>query len=136
MNSATRLILTSLLIKMKVFVIEKDSESRKIYSYLLEDHGATVKLFSSFEEAVKTLEWMEPSVVICAMSFLDKDAQVFKRKLRDLEMKTGRHTRLIFSTEVYVTDAAGVAQFTDSMNVKLLQAVGCNYSRAQKIVNG
>ncbi len=70
MNSAARLILISLLINVQVFVIENDSEGREIYSYLLKDYGATARLFSSFEEAVKTLKWMEPGIVICAMSFL------------------------------------------------------------------
>jgi CheY-like chemotaxis protein len=135
MNPQARFTFISLLTNMQVFVIENDSESRKIYSYLLEDYGAKVKLFSSFEEAVETLQWMGPNLIICEMSFLDKSAQILKQKLRNLEIKTGKHTPIIFLTESYVIDDAGVAEFTDSMHVKLLQAVGFDYSKAQKIVN-
>jgi CheY-like chemotaxis protein len=135
MNPQARFTFISLLTNLQVFVIENDSESRNIYSYLLEDYGATVKLFSSFEEAVETLQWMEPNLIICEMSFLDKSAQILKQKLRNLEMKTGKHIPIVFPTESYVIDDAGVAEFTDSMHVRLLQAVGCDYSKAQKIVN-
>jgi response regulator RpfG family c-di-GMP phosphodiesterase len=135
MNSPARLTFISLLANRQVFVIENDSESRTIYSYLLQDYGAKVKLFSSHQEAAKTLDWLSPDIVICEMSFLDKNAQALKRKLKDLELKTGKQTSVIFPTGSYVTDAAGVGRFTDSMHVKLLQAVGCDYARAQRIVN-
>ncbi len=135
MNPPARFTFINLLTNVQVFVIENDSESRKIYAYLLEDYGAKVKLFSSPQEAVKTLEWLEPDIVICEMSFLDKSTQTLKRKLRDLEIKTGKQTPVIFPTGGYVTDDAGVGQFTDSMHIMLLQAVGCDYAKARKIVN-
>jgi CheY-like chemotaxis protein len=134
MHSPTRRTLTNLLTNTQVFVIEKDSESRKIYSYLLKDYGATVMLFSSPQEAAKTLDWLEPDIIICEMSFLDKSAQALKRKLRNLEIKTGRNLPIVFPIDSYVIGNAGVAEFTDSMHIRLLQAVGCDYARAQRIV--
>jgi DNA-binding NtrC family response regulator len=136
MNSTARFTFINLLANRQIFVIESDIESRDIYSYLLQDYGATVKLFSSPQEAAKTLDWLSPDIVICEMSFLDNNSQALKRKLRDLELKTGKQTPVIFPAGGYVTDDAGVGRFTDSMHIRLLQAVGCDYARAQKIVNG
>jgi CheY-like chemotaxis protein len=134
MNPQTRFAFLSLLVRMEVLVIDNDPESGKKYSYLLEDYGATVKLLSSLEEAVRKLDWLTPDIVICEMSLLDHSVRALRKKLREIEMKTGRHIPVIFPTGSYVTDDAGVAQFTDSMHIKLLQAVGCDYARAQRIV--
>jgi CheY-like chemotaxis protein len=134
MNLQTRFAFLSLLVGMQVLVIGNDPESGKNYSYLLEDYGATVKLLSSFEEAVRKLDWLTPDIVICEMSLLDQSVRTLRKKLREIEMKTERHIPVIFPTGSYVTNDAGVAQFTDSMHVNLLQAVGCDYAMARRLV--
>jgi CheY-like chemotaxis protein len=134
MNLPNRFAFMGLLANMRVLVIEDDLKSGKIYSYLLEAYGATVKLVASFEEAIRILDWVAPDIAICEIRFPDRGVHAFKQKLRNLEMKTGRQIPVVFSTGSYATDDTGVAQFTDSMHVSLLQALGCDYFRAQSLV--
>jgi CheY-like chemotaxis protein len=134
MNLPSRLAFMGLLANIQVLVIEDDLKSGKIYSYLLEAYGATVKLVASFEEAIRILDWVAPDIAICEIRFPDRGVHAFKQKLRNLEMKTGRQIPVVFSTGSYATDDTGVAQFTDSMHVSFLQALGCDYFRAQSLV--
>lgn len=135
MNSSNRLPFIGLFTNMHILVVNNDQNSKKVYTRLLENYGAEVTIAASVEEALKTLDCLTPDVVIGEMSFLDEGICVLTQKLRDLEVKIDKHISVIFSTAAYVTDDAGVGEFTDNMHVQLLQSAGFGYFAARRLVN-
>jgi CheY-like chemotaxis protein len=135
MNSSNRLPFVGLFTNMQILVVDNNQNGRKIYAYLLEEYGAKVTVAASVEEALKTLDYFIPDIVIGEMSFLDEGIRILTQKLRDLEVKIDRQISVIFSTAAYVIDDAGVGTFTDNMHVQLLQSAGFGYFAARRLVN-
>jgi CheY-like chemotaxis protein len=106
---------------MQVLVVDNNHNSAKISTYLLKDYGATVKIASSVEEVIKILDLLVPDLLIVEKKYLYEGIHVLKNKLRNLEVRIERHIPVIFSSAAYSTDDTGVGEFTDSININLLQ---------------
>jgi CheY-like chemotaxis protein len=104
MNFINRLPFIGLLTDMQVLVVDNDHDSAAIYTYLLEDYGATMHIASSVKEAAEILDRLVPNILISEMRFLGESVYTLTQKLRDLEVNTRRHIPVIAATTTYVTD--------------------------------
>lgn len=53
-----------------ILVVDNDADSRSLWAFLLEDYEAKVMDFESIKEALATLEYCVPNLLICEIRFL------------------------------------------------------------------
>jgi response regulator RpfG family c-di-GMP phosphodiesterase len=55
---------------VNILVVDNDSDSRYLWTFLLEEYGATVMAFESIKDALTTLKYCVPNLLICETRFL------------------------------------------------------------------
>ena len=89
---------------IRVLVVEDDSDTRQILTFIFEQSGAAVVAAGSFDEAVKLYQEIEPSVLITDIAMPDFNGYALVTRIREEDKKLGRVTPAIALT-AYTSDA-------------------------------
>lgn len=83
---------------VQVLVVDNDFDSRDKYTSSLKSIDATVTTVGSIEEAIETLTWLTPNILVCETSLLGDEGYTLAKKLRSIEVDTGKHIPAIATT--------------------------------------
>lgn len=70
---------------IKVLVVEDEMDARELITLLLNQSKAVVTAVASAEEALKTLDWLKPDIIISDIQMPDEDGYSLIRKIRAME---------------------------------------------------
>lgn len=99
--------------RLRVLVVDADSDTRELLTFVLEAEGAEVATATSVCEALAVMKALEPDVLTSEVVLPGEDGYSLIRKVRALDAETGNSTRAIavtaFATEETYPDllAAG-----------------------------
>jgi CheY-like chemotaxis protein len=112
MNLCSGLIGTIKILKdVQILVVDNDRDTLSLYAVLLESYGATVVVTASIGEALISLNWFFPDILICEMRFCGESVNTLTTKLSEMEKSTGSHI-LAIATPTWITDS--LAQILDA----------------------
>jgi CheY-like chemotaxis protein len=74
----------------QILVVDNDRDSRDLFAFVLEDHGAKVTTSGSIQDALDFLDWYIPTVLICEMRFLGESVYPLIQRVRFLAFSSGR----------------------------------------------
>lgn len=80
----------SILQDVQVLIVDNDRDSRSLYAFLLEGHGARVASLSSVQDALDWLNESIPALLICEMRFLGESVYPLIQAIRHLSLSSGR----------------------------------------------
>lgn len=83
---------------VRVLVVDDDEDTVQILGVMLEDSRANVQKASSVSEALETLEWYQPDVVVSDLAMPGEDGYSFIRKLRERDASNGTNTPAVALT--------------------------------------
>ncbi|NJP08144.1 MAG: response regulator [Leptolyngbyaceae cyanobacterium RU_5_1] len=83
---------------VQVLVVDDDFDSGNMYTSLLKSLDATVVTVTSVKEAVETLNWLTPNILVCETGLLGDEGYILVKKLRSIEVDTGKHVPAIATT--------------------------------------
>jgi CheY-like chemotaxis protein len=89
---------------IRVLVVEDERDTRQILAFILEQSGAAVVAASSFDEALKVYQEIEPSVLVSDIAMPDFNGYALITRIREEDKKRGRLTPAIALT-AYTSDA-------------------------------
>jgi CheY-like chemotaxis protein len=90
---------------VQVLVVDNDRDSRDLYTFLLEDLSANVITAGSVKEALETLSWFTPNIIVCEIRFLGESIYTLLNTLNAMEANNGHHIPIIVtSTSTTGTD--------------------------------
>ena len=89
---------------IRVLVVEDERDTRQILAFILEQNGAAVVAASSFDEALKVYQEIEPSVLVSDIGMPDFNGYALITRIREEDKKLGRLTPAIALT-AYTSDA-------------------------------
>ena len=93
--------------EVKVLLVDDDPDTLQILSMMLGESKAVVQTAASVAEALETLEWYQPHVLVSDLAMPDQDGYSLIGKLRAREIKTGTQTPAVALTSyVRVEDRA------------------------------
>lgn len=85
------LFLNSRMLKdIQILVVDNDRDSREMYTFLLEDQGATVTALGSIRDALDLLDGSIPNLLICEIRFLGESVLPLIQRVRCLAFSSGR----------------------------------------------
>ena len=112
MNLCNNSISTIKMLKdVQILVVDNDRDTLSLYSFLLEEYGATVIVTASIKEALKVLDWFFPDVLICEIRFCGESINTLTAKLSQTEKSAGTHI-LAIATTTWITNS--LAQILDA----------------------
>lgn len=79
-----------MLAEVQVLLVDNDRDTRDLYTFLLEDHGATVTASKSIQDALDVLDGYIPDLLICEMRFLGESVLPLIQQVRSLAFGNGR----------------------------------------------
>ena len=74
---------------IRVLVVEDDSDTRQILTFIFEQSGAAVVAAGSFDEAVKLYQEIEPSVLITDIAMPDFNGYALVTRIREEDGEVG-----------------------------------------------
>ena len=89
---------------IRVLVVEDERDTRQILAFIFEQSGAAVVAASSFDEALKVYQEIEPSVLVSDIGMPDFNGYALITRIREEDKKLGRLTPAIALT-AYSSDA-------------------------------
>ena len=89
---------------IRVLVVEDERDTRQILTFIFEQSGAAVVAASSFDEALKVYQEIEPSVLVSDIGMPDFNGYALITRIREEDKKRGRLTPAIALT-AYTSDA-------------------------------
>ncbi|WP_373529707.1 two-component system response regulator [Nostoc sp.] len=99
MNLINSFCLTVGILKgVRVLVVDNDRDSRDLYAFLLKDLGADVVTASSVKEALETLSWFIPNILVCEIRFLGESIYTLLNTLNAMEADNGKHIPIIVTS--------------------------------------
>jgi PAS domain S-box-containing protein len=75
--------------RVRVLVVDDDSDTLEMLHYVLRERGATVMTAPSASTAMKTMEQWRPDVVVCDIAMPDQDGYELIAELRSLNAERG-----------------------------------------------
>jgi signal transduction histidine kinase/ActR/RegA family two-component response regulator len=92
---------------VRVLLVDDDRDSLQILTVMLTEHRASVEAVSSVAEALETLEWYKPDVLVSDLAMPGEDGYSLIHKVRALEAANGQQTPAVALTAyVRVEDRA------------------------------
>jgi len=70
---------------LAVLVVDDDASTREVLTMMLATAGATVRGAGSVDDALRTIQWLRPDVVVSDISMPGEDGYALMRKLRAVE---------------------------------------------------
>ncbi len=83
---------------VQVLVVDNDRDSRDLYAFLLEDLSANVITAGSVKEALETLSWFTPNIVVSEIRFLGESIYTLLNTLDAIETDNGKHIPIIVTS--------------------------------------
>lgn len=83
---------------VRVLLVDDDQDTLNMLAVMLSAYGATVRVASSAAEALETLEWYKPDVLVSDLAMPGEDGYSLIAKLRAQEAKSGRQTQAVALT--------------------------------------
>ncbi|MDZ8139594.1 MAG: response regulator [Nostoc sp. DedQUE04] len=83
---------------VQVLVVDNDRDSRDLYAFLLEDLSANVITAGSIEEALETLSWFTPNIIVSEIRFLGESIYTLLNRLDAIELDNGKHIPIIVTS--------------------------------------
>ncbi|MDZ8090103.1 MAG: response regulator [Nostoc sp. DedQUE12b] len=83
---------------VQVLVVDNDRDSRDLYAFLLEDLSANVITAGSIKEALETLSWFTPNIIVCEIRFLGESIYTLLNTLDAMEVNNGKHIPIIVTS--------------------------------------
>jgi CheY-like chemotaxis protein len=90
---------------------------------LLRRNGATVSTARSSAEALGVLSTLKPNVIVCDIGMPDENGYAFIRKMRAIEMATGRYHVPAAALTAYARDEDRQDAFRAGFQVHLVKPV-------------
>ncbi|MBN3887306.1 MAG: response regulator [Nostoc sp.] len=75
---------------LRLLVVDDDSDTRILLTFLFELDGAKVMTAASADEALKIMSFFKPDILISDICLPDEDGYSLLMKVRNLEAKRGR----------------------------------------------
>ena len=83
---------------VQVLVVDNDRDSRDLYAFLLEDLSANVITAGSVKEALETLSWFTPNIVVSEIRFLGESIYTLLNTLNAIEADNSKHIPIIVTS--------------------------------------
>ncbi|MEH2226606.1 response regulator [Nostoc sp.] len=83
---------------VQVLVVDNDRDSRDLYAFLLEDLSANVIIAGSVKEALETLSWFTPNIVVSEIRFLGESIYTLLNTLNAIEADNSKHIPIIVTS--------------------------------------
>ncbi|MBD2213725.1 response regulator [Nostoc linckia FACHB-104] len=83
---------------VQILVVDNDLDSGVLYTLFFKHFGANVIATGSIKEALKTLTWFVPHIVICEIRFLGESICTLLDKLTALEADNRNHIPIIVTS--------------------------------------
>ncbi|MEH2090819.1 response regulator [Nostoc sp.] len=83
---------------VQVLVVDNDRDSRDLYAFLLEDLSANVITAGSVKEALETLSWFTPNIIVSEIRFLGENIYTLLNTLNAIEADNGKHIPIIVTS--------------------------------------
>lgn len=83
---------------LQVLVVDNDRDSRDLYAFLLEDLSANVITAGSIKEALETLSWFTPNIIVSEVRFLGESIYTLVNTLNAIELDNGKHIPIIVTS--------------------------------------
>jgi CheY-like chemotaxis protein len=83
---------------VQVLVVDNDRDSRDLYAILLEDLSANVITSGSVKEALETLSWFTPNIIVCEIRFLGESIYTLLNTLNAMEAINHKHIPIIVTS--------------------------------------
>ncbi|MEH1804011.1 response regulator [Nostoc sp.] len=83
---------------LQVLVVDNDRDSRDLYAFLLEDLSANVITAGSIKEALETLSWFTPNIIVSEIRFLGESIYALVNTLDAIEVDNGKHIPIIVTS--------------------------------------
>ncbi|MEH1918642.1 response regulator [Nostoc sp.] len=83
---------------LQVLVVDNDRDSRDLYAFLLEDLSANVITAGSIKEALETLSWFTPNIIVSEIRFLGESIYTLVNTLNAIELDNGNHIPIIVTS--------------------------------------
>ncbi|MEH2036132.1 response regulator [Nostoc sp.] len=83
---------------VQVLVVDNDRDSRDLYAFLLEDLSANVITAGSIKEALETLSWLTPNIIVSEIRFLGESIYTLLNTLDAIEVDNGKHIPIIVTS--------------------------------------
>lgn len=91
MLSTTECLLNPrMLEEVQILLVDNDRDTRDLYTFLLENHGAKVIASTSIQAALDVLDRYIPNLLICEMRFLGESVLPLIQRVRSLAFCTSR----------------------------------------------
>ena len=90
---------------VRVLLLERDQDARELLSIALEQHGASVQVAVSVDQALEFLESWRPDVLVSDTPSPERDAYCLVGKVHSLETDRGGRIPSLALTSMSVTDA-------------------------------
>lgn len=76
--------------EVQILLVDNDRDTRDLYAFLLEDHGAKVTTSQSIQDALDVLDGYIPHLLICEIRFLGESVYPLIQRVRSLALRLGR----------------------------------------------
>jgi DNA-binding NtrC family response regulator len=83
---------------VQILVVDNDLDSGVLYTLFLKPFGANVIATGSIKEALKTLTWFVPHIVICEIRFLGESIYTLLNKLSFMEADNRNYIPIILTS--------------------------------------
>ncbi len=83
---------------VQVLIVDNDRDSRDLYAFLLKDLNANVITTGSVKEALETLNWFKPNIIVCEIRFLGESIYTLLKTLSSMEASNGNHIPIIVTS--------------------------------------
>jgi DNA-binding NtrC family response regulator len=83
---------------VQILVVDNDLDSGMIYTIFLKQFGANVITTGSIKEALKSLTWFVPDILICEIRFLGENVYALLNKLAAMEAVNRNHIPVIVTS--------------------------------------
>lgn len=83
---------------VQVLVVDNDRDSRELYAFLLEDLSANVITAGSVKEALETLSWFTPNIIVSEIRFLGESIYTLLNTLNAIEADNDNHIPIIVTS--------------------------------------
>jgi CheY-like chemotaxis protein len=108
----------------QILVVDNDRDSRDLYAFSLENHGAKVATTGSIQDALNFLDWYIPTVLICEMRFLGESVYPLIQRVRSLAFSSGRPIPILVTSTCPPISLA--QQLTVKVEAYLLKPIDIN----------
>ncbi|UBF29789.1 response regulator (plasmid) [Kovacikia minuta CCNUW1] len=75
---------------VQILLVDNDPDTRDLYTFLLEDHGAKVTASQSIQDALDFLDGYIPDILICELRFLGESVLPLIQRVRALAFGSSR----------------------------------------------